>query len=140
MSSLGEQIKKEIEGFYSEVNEITKEVARTVMQTVVENTVIDTSQAVSNWQLQLDTPNTDFINAHFLGAKGSTARQSEQETLRQAENEIDKRVLHQPIFITNNIEGSEEYDQNSQVLIAESVAVESIEQSIALAQVKFRNK
>jgi hypothetical protein len=138
--SLGEQLKKEIDLLFKEINEVTKDVARSVMKEVVENTVIDTSQAVSNWELQLDTPNKQFVSAHFVGKAGSTAIASERETLSIAERNLAGRKLEEPIFITNNIKGSEGYDYNSQVLIAEEVAVQSAEQAVLIAESKFRNR
>ena len=142
--TLQEQLTKEINAFYLEVNEVTKEVARNVMKEVLENTVVDTSQAISNWELQLDTPNKSFIDAHFQGSRGSTAEASESESLSLAEANLATRKLGQDIFITNNIKGewsdTQSYDQRSQVLIAERVAVESADKAILIAQSKLRNR
>jgi hypothetical protein len=63
------------------VNNIAKQVASAVLEGLVVNMPVDTSQAVSNWQLGYDEANFTNIPPHFPGKAGTTRAQSSAETL-----------------------------------------------------------
>lgn len=80
----------------------TKITAETTIRTLVETTPVDTTEAVSNWQLTINQPATDVIPPYTPGKKGSSAVSS-----RLITNTVALRVLQdykrtdQTILITN---------------------------------------
>src|SRR5687768_17574214 len=65
-------------------------------------TPVDTSQALSNWDVTLDSPAVGKHGPHFPGESGSTYRASAAETLSQAKAILKTKKPGQRIFITNN--------------------------------------
>lgn len=76
--------------------------ARFIINNLAYQTPVDTTQAVSNWQLGLGSAKTNFIPPHFLGMFGQTHHASAQKTLALAEEEFKKKKPGQAIHITNN--------------------------------------
>lgn len=77
-------------------------IATTIVGDLVYHTPVDTSQALSNWDVTLGT-RADFKHGpHFPGQAGSTQRQSAAETLRLAKQVLQNKKPGQSIFITNN--------------------------------------
>lgn len=61
-------------------NDVAKEVATEVLKVLAEETAVDTSQAISNWQVSYNSPNFTNIKPHYPGKRGSTYRRSSAET------------------------------------------------------------
>ena len=79
--------------------------SKMVMQMVVElgeSTPVDTSRAISNWQVNIGSPMPGFIKPHFAGHKGSTYGPSLTKTVGIAAGKIAVRRFGQPVFISNN--------------------------------------
>lgn len=83
-------------------NEVT---SKMIMQMVVElgeTTPVDTSQAISNWQVGILSPRTDFIEPHFYGVAGSTKGISMSKMVGIAASATYPRRFGQVVFISNN--------------------------------------
>lgn len=78
------------------------ETAVIVLGVLGERTPVDTSQALSNWQVSLDAPNYTFIGPYVPGYLGYTASQSLAEVLRIGRMMLAKKKPGQTIYITNN--------------------------------------
>lgn len=78
------------------------ETAMVVLKVLTERTPVDTSTALSNWQVSLEAPNYSFINAYVPGYLGYTAGQSAAEVLRIGQMILAKKKPGQTIYITNN--------------------------------------
>lgn len=55
-----------------EVQRVVREVANAMLETLVKGTPVDTSQALSNWQAEIGSANTNRILPHVSGFRGST--------------------------------------------------------------------
>ncbi len=66
-------------------------------------TPVDTSRAVSNWQVTLDSPSNKSIFPHFAGFNGSTFTASGAETVSLAKQVLRNKKPGQIIFIKNNL-------------------------------------
>lgn len=85
------------------VAEIKKEVAQLVLQSVVEDTPIDTGKAKSNWQVNLGSPATAAVPAYSPGTHGSTANSNVTATIAAGNLVISGTTPGVDIHITNNL-------------------------------------
>lgn len=99
-------------------NQVKKDVATTVLTDLVQVTPIDTGEAVSNWQVTLDSPAQSILPAFAPAPKGrmvkgtwehkadpvATAQGNVPPTIDAGNNTIQGAQPGQPIFITNNAE------------------------------------
>jgi len=56
----------------TDLNKITQDVAKYATQRLIYETPVDTSQALSNWQVGLSVGSTLQLPAYFIGDSGST--------------------------------------------------------------------
>ena len=66
-------------------------------------TPVDTSQALSNWQVSIGAPNLTTIKPHYPGMFGSTQKSSAAQTIMLAREILKTKKPGQPIYITNNL-------------------------------------
>lgn len=66
-----------------------------------EGTPVDTSKALSNWQITLDSPNASEIDAHFPGSKKSTYTQSAEATRQAAKVVLKSKKAGQKLYVSN---------------------------------------
>lgn len=83
-------------------NRLAIHVAQTIVKELATKTPVDTSKAISNWQVTLNAPATAEINAHYEGSKGSTYGLSSAETIALCRMVLRGKKPGQAIFITNN--------------------------------------
>ncbi len=90
--------------FEAGAERIVKNAAHAAFETMVANTPVDTSRAISNWLITRDGPSSDYIEAHAPGKKGSTRTISMAETLANGRMEIEAFDMKRDrdLFITNN--------------------------------------
>ena len=77
-----------------------REVVVDLVTDLARNTPVDTSQALSNWEVKRDST-FSFGSAHVKGSKGSTREASIALTRAAARRESDKIPLNATIFIGN---------------------------------------
>ena len=82
---------------------VVKEVAEEILDTLVDSTPVDTSQALSNWQASLGSGISSTRLAFVVGKFGSTRTASGQMAKAKGSTVIQKFVLGVPIHITNNL-------------------------------------
>lgn len=85
------------------VNELVMDTARAILKDLVYVTPVDTSLALSNWQVSLTSPKRRTVDAFAYGRKGSTKALSAEGTILAGELAISKRRIGQTIWIINNI-------------------------------------
>ncbi len=77
--------------------------ALTIVGDLAIKTPVDTSKAISNWQVDLDKEPGDTIQPHYPGSDGSTFSASAGETLAKAKVILKNKKAGNDIFITNNL-------------------------------------
>lgn len=77
-------------------------IALTIVGDLAYHTPVDTSQALSNWDVTLDAPATGKHGPHVRGKHGSTQQESAAQTLNEAKTVLAGKQPGQAIFITNN--------------------------------------
>lgn len=83
-------------------NRLAMHVAQTIVNELATKTPVDTSKAISNWQVTLNAPATAEINAHYEGSHGSTYSASSAETIALCRMVLRGKKPGQTIYITNN--------------------------------------
>lgn len=76
-------------------------VAETIVNDLAHVTPVDTSQAISNWQVKLESPADTPIGPHYPGEKGSTYSASASQTIEDAEVVLKNKKPGQSIYISN---------------------------------------
>lgn len=77
------------------------EVATAILTELTQVTPVDTSTAVSNWQVGIGSPVDAEIDAHIPGKKGSTRTQSAAEALSIGKRALATVKPGQPVYISN---------------------------------------
>ena len=90
------------------VNEVSKKVATGITEYLATETPVDTSRALSNWQVGLGGPVRYEIEPHFPGFNGYTASPSSKQTILEAVAELDKKKPGETVYISNNVDYIEE--------------------------------
>lgn len=67
------------------------------------HTPVDTSQALSNWDVTIGAPADDPHGPYFAGKHGSTFKQSAAQTVATAKETLKGKKPGQPIYISNNL-------------------------------------
>lgn len=83
------------------VNKLKIAVAREVLESLIAETPVDTTAAVSNWQVALNNPVTSEIPAYFLGRYGETEVASRNAALRAGLLVIKAAKPNDTIIISN---------------------------------------
>lgn len=99
---LADSLDKKAEEINQAASHHAVKVALTIVGDLAYHTPVDTSQALSNWDVTLDSPATEKHGPHFPGIQGSTQKASAQETIDRAKAVLKSKKPGQPIFITNN--------------------------------------
>ena len=77
--------------------------ALTIVGDLVYHTPVDTSQALSNWDVTIGAPATDPHGPYSAGKHGSTQRQSAAQALAVAKETLKDKKPGQTIYIANNL-------------------------------------
>lgn len=77
-------------------------VATTLVEELTEITPVDTSNAISNWQVRIGAPVTTERAPYYSGHKGSTAGMSEDATVIAAKITLKRKKPGQLLYISNN--------------------------------------
>jgi len=82
-------------------NEAKVTVAIAIVKDLVNVTPVDSSKALSNWQVSLRTPVGKAVDAYFTGVRGSTQELSAATALAKARSILALAKPGQAVFISN---------------------------------------
>lgn len=100
---LAERLEKKAKAIDEAASQTAADTALAIVGDLAYKTPVDTSQALSNWQVTLQNPASGKISPHFPGLQGSTYRQSAAETINIAKAVLKNKKPGQAIYITNNL-------------------------------------
>lgn len=113
LSQFAAKMEKMPDRIKAAVSEVTSKMVVNMVVELGESTPVDTSQAISNWQVGVIIPRKDFIYPHFHGSGGSTESASLSATVSIAAGKTAVRRFGQPVFITNNAPYINDLNQGS---------------------------
>ena len=108
LQDLAKQMEAAANELPDKVNEVAKKVATGITEYLATETPVDTSRALSNWQVGLGGPVRYEIEPHFPGSNGYTASPSSKQTILEAVAELDKKKPGETVYISNNVDYIEE--------------------------------
>ena len=86
---------------------------RVMVNYLIEETPVDTSQALSNWKVAWGQPDRNTIGPYVPGKFGSTYSDSVQEAQLQAALILSSPVENKDLFISNNVDYIEELNDET---------------------------
>lgn len=101
LKDLAKRLRKRADDLPEAANRVAKQVAQTIVNDLAHVTPVDTSQAISNWQLGIDDRPDTPIEPHYPGERGSTYSASASQTIEEAEAELKTKQPGQTIYISN---------------------------------------
>lgn len=103
LRDLAARLMKQDQALSQKASDLAVKVATAIITDLANETPVDTSKALSNWLISLDTPTSLEITAHSAGRKGSTQEASVQQTIADAVSVLKTKKPGQIIIITNNL-------------------------------------
>jgi hypothetical protein len=100
---LAEAMERKAASVEKAASDLAIKTAQTIVGDLAFKTPVDSSQALSNWIVTLESKSNEKIKPHFPGLKGSTQKQSAAETINAAKAVLKNKKPGQKIFITNNL-------------------------------------
>jgi hypothetical protein len=101
LTDLANSLEKRAAKLEDEASRLAVRTAETVLGDLVNVTPVDTSQALSNWQIGVGAPVDASIAPYFPGEKGSTQSSSAASALAEGQAALKLKKPGQPIYISN---------------------------------------
>lgn len=99
---LAKRMERVAAGLQSEASRCAVGVAVAVHHNLTDVTPVDTSTALSNWDVSLGGLSGEFHEPYFMGKKGSTELASERAANAKALEDLKNKKPGESIFISNS--------------------------------------
>lgn len=99
---LADRLEKKAKAIDEAASQTAVDASLAIVGDLAYKTPVDTSQALSGWQVTLENPASGRIGPHYPGLQGSTYNASAAETLNLAKAVLKNKKPGQAIYITNN--------------------------------------
>lgn len=101
LRKLASNLRQRVGELDKEANQLAIRTAETIVGDLVQVTPVDTSQALSNWQVGIGSPVDSSISPYFPGEHGSTQSASSAAALDAARALLRTKKPGQTIYISN---------------------------------------
>lgn len=101
LQDLSKSMRKRADSLDNLASDIAIAGVEAMLRELVEVTPVDTSEALSNWQVNLNNPAADALPPYSPGQSGSTRRSSSDKTIAEGLEELQYKKAGQPIFLSN---------------------------------------
>lgn len=101
LKSLEGILNKKLKQIKEDASETAKATAIAIVEQLALDTPVDTSQALSNWQVSLNNPVSSEIGPYVGGEFGSSFGASFSATVNNARSVLASKKPSQPIYISN---------------------------------------
>lgn len=98
---LANSLEKRAANLPKKISGVAVSTAIAIIDDLSKVTPVDTSQAVSNWQVSLGSKNNSKLPPHFPGESGSTKSPSSKQTREKARIVLQSKQPGVTIFISN---------------------------------------
>ena len=98
---LATSLEKKAKAIDEAASKLAVDTALTIVGDLAFKTPVDTSQALSNWQVSLGSPVDSKIPPYYPGEGGSTRNSSAQSTIDAAKNALKQKRPGVTIYISN---------------------------------------
>jgi hypothetical protein len=110
---LAKKMRKAADRSENVASELSKKFVYEITFRLVYDTPVDTSTALSNWQVFLNNPAPDEIPAFNLGDRGSTQVASARDALREAMGELAHKRPGQVVYLSNVVDYIKKLNEGS---------------------------
>ena len=104
LSDLADNLDRRLGQLEQKASDLTVKVAVSLVTNLTALTPVDTSNALSNWQIGLGAPVDDTRRPYFVGMYGSTALASAQATIQTAKDILSGKKPGEVVFISNLVD------------------------------------
>jgi len=101
LTDLANDLERRVGTLDKQASDAAVEVALTIIGDLVFKTPVDTSKALSNWQVTLNEPVSDSIAPFYPGKGGSTQKASAQAALNAARAVLRGKKPGDKIYLSN---------------------------------------
>lgn len=101
LRTLARNCERRAKAIERNANDCKIEAASQMLEYLVDATPVDTSKALSNWQVGVGRPVSAEIEAHVRGEAGSTADASAAVALANGLGQIRRAKPGQPVYLSN---------------------------------------
>lgn len=112
-NDLARQLLAYSQSLNKQASDTAVKVATAIVNNLIEVTPVDTSQALSNWQIGLGTPVSSTIPPYVPGTLGYTAIASQSAAIEAAQSALQGKQPGQTIYISNNLDYIQALDDGS---------------------------
>lgn len=102
LNDLANSLEKRAASYEKRASDVAVKVATELLNSLLWRTPVDTSTALSNWQVSFDAPLGSFIQAYVPGYLGYTAAASITEAFNVGKSTLALKKPGQTIYISNN--------------------------------------
>jgi hypothetical protein len=95
------------------INDSAVDASAAMLKELIAVTPVDTSEAISNWQVTLGAPTASPRLPHFTGVKGSTRNASSKKAIAEGLSELAQKQPGQPLFVSNSAKHIVDLDNGS---------------------------
>lgn len=103
LSALAGALQNAARTLRADHNQITQQVAKYAIQRLIYETPVDTSQALSNWQVNVNYSTSIKLPAYFVGEDGSTQSISAVTALAASYQQIARKKYGMALVLYNNL-------------------------------------
>lgn len=103
LNDLATRLRQRAKDLPEKVNRLAVKVTTTIVNDLAHVTPVDTSQAISNWQVGIGEAPGGNISPHFPGRHGSTYGPSSQQTIEEALAILKGKRPGQVIYLSNGL-------------------------------------
>lgn len=101
LKSFAKNMRRKADVVETAGHEIAKAGVRAAVRHGIEITPVDTSEHLSNWQVNLNNPAADALQPYVPGSRGSTRGASSAEAMQAADAELAYKKPGQTVYISN---------------------------------------
>lgn len=110
---LAKELESNIKKIETSASNIASNVSMAVLEDLVFHTPVDTSNALSNWQLTIGAPANNEIEPYYFGRKGSTQSMSQDAAIIAGIKALKSKKPGETIYISNNAPYIKDLDEGS---------------------------
>ena len=110
---LVKDLENSVKKIETSASNIASDVSMAVLEDLVFHTPVDTSNALSNWQLTINAPANNEIEPYYFGRKGSTQSMSQDAAIIAGIKALKSKKPGETIYISNNAPYIKDLDEGS---------------------------
>lgn len=101
LSSLARSMRRRAQGLDEFGNQLAKDGVDAALREMVSVTPVDTSEAISGWQVGVGAKPVAILPPHFAGRRGSTRGASSAKSVDDGLAELKIKPAGTPVFLSN---------------------------------------